>query len=132
MKNDSTLLCICGSKKIKKHCCQLYIQGEAYPKTPEKLMRSRYTAFTLGSNGQYLLDTWLPSMTQGLSVEELSLSSTTWVGLELLHKSQSGDDACVEFNASFIDADEKEKLHHENSVFKRIAGKWLYVGGEVS
>jgi uncharacterized protein YchJ len=67
-----------------------------------------------------------------LSAEELSLPSTKWVGLELLHKSQSGDDSCVEFNASFIDAEKKKKVHHEKSVFKRIADKWLYVGGEVS
>jgi SEC-C motif-containing protein len=132
MNMNPTLLCICGSKKIKKHCCRPFLQGEVYPKTPEKLMRSRYTAFTLGGHGQYLLDTWLPNMTQGMSAEDLSLPSTKWVGLELLYKSQSGDDACVEFKASFIDTDEKEKVHHEKSVFKRIMDKWLYVGEEVS
>jgi SEC-C motif-containing protein len=131
MKTDSTLLCVCGSNKIKKHCCYPFLQGEAYPRTPEKLMRSRYTAFTLGGNGQYLLDTWLPSMTQGLSAKELSLPSIKWVGLKLLHKSQSGDDACVEFNANFIDTNGNKKVHHEKSVFKRISDKWLYVGGEV-
>lgn len=95
-------------------------------------MRSRYSAFTLGGYGQYLLDTWLPSMTEGLSAESLSQQDTQWCELHIISKSQTGDDAMVEFNAMFNDANKQRQTHHEKSIFKRIAGRWLYVGGEVT
>lgn len=94
-------------------------------------MRSRYSAFALGGHGQYLLDTWLPSMTTNLCAEELSQKSTQWVGLTIINKSQEGDNGYVEFTAAFMDSDNQLQSHHEKSVFKRVAGKWLYVGGEV-
>jgi SEC-C motif-containing protein len=125
-------LCTCGSQKNSQQCCAPYLQGKKYPKTPEKLMRSRYSAFALGGHGQYLLDTWLPSMTQGLTVTSLSQKDTQWRELHVLSKSQSGDDATVEFNAIYLDANQQSQSHHEHSVFKRIHGKWLYVGGEVN
>jgi SEC-C motif-containing protein len=124
-------LCTCGSNKASSQCCAVYLSGKQYPKTPEKLMRSRYTAFSVGGHGQYLLDTWLPSMTQGLTVESLSQKDIEWVALQVLNTSQRGDDATVEFIATFLDDEKQTQSHHEHSVFKRINGKWLYVGGEV-
>lgn len=94
-------------------------------------MRSRFSAFSLGGHGQYLLDTWLPSMTKGLTVEELSSNAIQWLSLKVLDKSQSGDDGIVEFEARFIDEAGQHQVLHEKSVFKRIAGKWFYIGGEV-
>ncbi len=124
--------CICGSAKPHQRCCAVFLCGKSYPKTPEKLMRSRFSAFALGGHGQYLLDTWLPSMTQHLSAQELSQKNTQWVDLNIIAKSQSGDDGVVEFKAYFIDDEGNRQLHHERSVFKRVANRWLYVGGEVS
>ena len=90
-------------------------------------MRSRYSAFALGGYGQYLLDTWLPSMTTQLSAEELSQHSTQWLGLTIINKSKDGDNGYVEFEANFLDSNKQRQSHYEKSVFKRIAGKWLYV-----
>ena len=94
-------------------------------------MRSRYSAFTLGGYGDYLLDTWLPSTATGLSAYELSQPSVNWQRLELLEKSQRGDSGMVEFKAYFLDQAEQIQVHHEISRFLRVSGRWLYVDGEI-
>lgn len=96
-------------------------------------MRSRYTAFALGNHGQYLLDTWFPATAKGLTVESLSQKTVEWVKLEVLSKNQKGDNATVAFNAFFHSPDTSDiQVMHETSVFKRVSGRWLYIGGEVS
>lgn len=54
--------------------------------------------------------------------------------LEVLSKSQKGDDGTVEFKAWFSreELDGKLELMHESSVFKRNKCRWYYVGGEVN
>lgn len=95
-------------------------------------MRSRYSAYALGGYGDYLLQTWFPATAKGLTGESLSQRSCDWIKLEILDKSQKGDKGMVEFNAWFhSDTGDKDVLH-ENSVFQRIDGLWLYVGGEVN
>lgn len=124
-------LCLCGSGKKQSTCCQPFLDKHSYPKTPEKLMRSRFTAFAMGGYGQYLLDTWLPAMTKGLTEQSLSDIPIQWTKLRIIEKSQKGDDGYVTFVASFIDEQQQLQHHREQSFFKRMAGKWLYVGGEV-
>lgn len=132
--------CICQSQKPFKKCCDRFLNAGQYPKTPEQLMRSRYSAYALGNYGEYLLATWLPAMAKNLTVQQLSHKESEWIGLDILSKSQKGDDGEVEFKAYYRDLAEKEGemtnalkgVLHEKSIFKRIQGKWLYVGGEVS
>ena len=95
-------------------------------------MRSRYSAYALGGHGDYLLATWLPSVTKGLTSVELSVRAVDWVGMEIVSKSQQGEHGQVEFNAFYLADDGKQEVLHENSVFKRICGRWYYVGGEVT
>lgn len=95
-------------------------------------MRSRYSAYALGGYGDYLLATWLPSMTKELISAELSTRSVDWVELKVLNKAQQGNNAQVEFDAFYRDQDGQHHLQHEKSVFKRMNGRWFYVGGEVS
>ena len=40
--------CPCGSGQAFKECCQRFHDGEL-PDTPEKLMRSRYSAYVKGA-----------------------------------------------------------------------------------
>lgn len=100
-------------------------------------MRSRYSAYALGGYGDYLLRTWFPATAQGLSAIELSQRSCEWMKLEVLSKSQQGDDGIVEFKAWYRNPDESSSaegplaLQHEKSVFKRVAGRWFYIGGEI-
>ena len=124
--------CICGSGKLFEKCCAPLLDGSSGAKTPEQLMRSRYSAYALGDHGDYLLQTWFPATAKGLTVEALSLRSCDWIELEILKKSQKGDQGMVEFNAWFRSDEGDKQALHERSVFQRINGRWLYVGGEVS
>ncbi len=123
--------CLCGSQKSFAKCCSRFLNGTQHARTPEQLMRSRYSAYALGGHGEYLLSTWFPATASGLSVASLSARSVDWNGLSVLGKSQSGDDGMVEFIAQFVDAEGIQQAMHEKSIFKRVQGRWLYVGGEV-
>lgn len=123
-------LCPCGKPKPLDQCCGRFHTGKQYAKTPELLMRSRYSAYALGGLGEYLLNTWHPAMVKDLTAESLSEGSCEWVRLEVLSKAQKGDEGTVEFKAYFIDENGSENILHEKSYFQRIAGKWLYVGAE--
>jgi SEC-C motif-containing protein len=98
-------------------------------------MRSRYCAYALGGFGDYLLQTWFPATAHGLTAADLSQRHFDWLRLEVMAKSQSGDNGEVEFRAYFreIDtADSGEDVMHECSAFKRIRGRWYYVGGRIT
>ena len=123
--------CPCGHQAPFENCCGRFLDSNQSANTPEQLMRSRYSAFACGGYGQYLLDTWLPSMAKEMTAAELSRRSVEWLGLEVLNDSENGDDGLVEFQAIFLDEDGERRMMHEKSVFKRVAGKWLYVRGEV-
>jgi SEC-C motif-containing protein len=123
--------CICGSNKNFEKCCAPFLTGSRWAKTPEQLMRSRYSAYALGGYGDYLLQSWFPATAKGLTAESLSQRSCDWIELQILHKSQKGDQGTVEFNAWFHNDKGDKEVLHEKSVFQRIDGLWLYVGGEV-
>ena len=126
-----TTSCLCGSKKPFDKCCERYLDKGGIPKTPEQLMRSRFSAYALGGYGEYLLKTWYPPTAQGLNVASLSEKSQQWVKLEVINTSQKGDEGTVAFRAYFTQGDALEVMH-EKSVFQRVAGRWYYVGGEVT
>lgn len=93
-------------------------------------MRSRYTAYTLGGHGEYLISTWLPTSSQQLSAEELSQKTFNWQRLEVITSSQQGDNGIVEFKAWFSTSENSEDMEamHEVSEFIRIQSRWFYVG----
>lgn len=123
--------CVCGSNKAFGKCCGPFLGGKQAARTPEQLMRSRYSAYCLGDYGDYLLQTWFPATARGLTAEALSRRECEWEKLEVLHKSQNGDQGFVEFKAWYKNASGESQLLHEKSVFQRIGGRWLYVGGEI-
>jgi SEC-C motif-containing protein len=127
-----SITCPCGSRKNLDRCCGRFLSGAQRAKTPEQLMRSRYTAYALGDHGDYLLRTWFPATARGVDARELSKREVEWTGLEILGSSQRGDSGTVEFRAGFRKPDGTLHTLHEISVFRRTAGWWLYVGGEVS
>lgn len=124
-------LCICQSGKQFNQCCDRFLNQGQFAKTPEQLMRSRFSAFAFGGYGEYLLATWLPSVANNMTAAELSIKTTEWVDLEIVSKSQKGDIGFVEFKAAFIDAQGKHQEHHEYSEFVRNNKRWLYVSGQV-
>ena len=93
-------------------------------------MRSRYSAFVT-MNEAYLRQTWYPVTCPA----EIKLNpDQRWLGLKVLRTEAGGADdeqGTVEFVA-------RSKIHgkgrrlHEVSQFQHVAGRWLYVGGEVT
>jgi len=59
------------------------------------------------------------------------LCACDWVELEILNKSQKGEQGTVEFNAWFHNDQGDKQVLYEKSVFQSFNGRWLYVGGEV-
>lgn len=123
--------CPCGSSKIFSLCCGRFLDSNKKAKTPEQLMRSRFSAFFLGGYGEYLLATWHPDMRGGVSAAELSQKTTDWVELQVVTKAQQGDIGFVEFKAFYRDSVGEIGCHHEKSEFLRVRKHWLYVQGEV-
>ena len=93
-------------------------------------MRSRFAAFYLGGFGEYLLNTWAPEFTKGLTALHFNQRETDWQRLEIVSKQQQGNFGEVTFKAYFLE-DGEEQCHYERSRFERRKGHWLYLEGEV-
>jgi SEC-C motif-containing protein len=127
------MLCPCCSGQPYATCCGPLLDHGVPARTAEALMRSRYTAFARGAI-DYLIDTHHPSTRA--SVDRASVArwsrSATWLGLEVLAVERGGpgdDDGVVEFRASYSESG-AERVHREQSTFRRLDGRWCYVDGE--
>lgn len=95
----------------------------------EKLMRSRYTAYTL-LREEYLLSTWHPSK-RPISLGLANEVPTKWLGLEIKrHELNQTDHAVVEFVARYKVNGRAHRLH-EVSRFVHENERWFYVDGDV-
>lgn len=98
-------------------------------------MRSRYSAFVEG-NIDYIEATHASDVRDDFnrSAAEDMAASVQWMGLEI-HETGGGgaeDDAgTVEFAASFK-KDGELQVHHEQSMFRREDGRWVYVDGNMN
>lgn len=122
--------CPCGTGKELAHCCQPFIKGTEMPATPEQLMRSRYTAFSL-KNMKYIQETMDPQVRLEFDLkanEEWALSSQ-FLKLEVIQASQEGNKGQVEFKAWFKTGDGPEQIHHEFAKFRKQAGVWYFKDG---
>jgi len=136
----SNAACPCGGPSFAT-CCGPFIDGAAVPQTAEQLMRSRYSAFTLGIE-PYLRATWHPStLPDGPLVDVID--SPQWLGLEVksalrlrqrkANLAEIPDHDTVEFVARYRINGRAHRLH-EVSSFVRETGadgvaRWLYVDG---
>lgn len=122
--------CPCGSGKALGQCCGPAISGQHPAETAEALMRSRYTAYTLGEEA-YLLASWHPQ-TRPASLD-LDASDLTWTGLDIVHcqaGTLSDQRGVVEFIAHY-DKGGRQGQVHESSRFKKQAGAWMYFDGDL-
>ena len=79
--------CPCGSGSGFSGCCAPFLEGAAIAPTAEALMRSRYSAYTLGRD-DYLLQTWHPAHRP----ESLNLDpEQSWLGLKVLRTEHGGE-----------------------------------------
>ncbi len=112
----STRPCPCGSTTAYDVCCGPLLANVEHAKTPEQVMRSRYTAYVVG-DGDHLFRTWHPRTRP----DDVDPDPTTrWSGLEIV---DVGPDT-VEFIARW-----EGGQMHEVSRFEERAGRWVYVDG---
>ena len=125
--------CPCGSGRAFAECCGPIIAGTPGA-TPEAVMRSRYTAYTL-KEMNHLRATLAPEAQT--DYDEASAATwarqAEWHGLEIVGCEAGGEgdqDGIVEFRARYRMKDQ-EMVHHERSRFRRHDGAWLYVDGDI-
>ena len=125
--------CPCGNKKNYSICCEPIHNSHELAKTPELLMRSRYSAHVKKLT-QYIIDTYHPSchaqeFKDGIE-ESIELD---WRKLNVIssHLSDTTDDeGFVSFKATYS---EHGRLHQlkEHSRFIKENGKWYYIDGDI-
>lgn len=130
----SSVPCPCCSQKPFNQCCDVYLQGQLPAPTPEKLMRSRYSAYCL-KNIDYLLNTEHPNYRKPNSRAMITgtANSLIWLGLTVLNTEggKSEDETgIVEFMAVYQEGKSVAQLH-ERSNFIKEKGKWYYTDGEI-
>jgi SEC-C motif-containing protein len=136
--------CPCGNSLPILRCCGPYIAGAALPPTAEALMRSRYTAYTMGME-DYLRATWHPRTRPTEPIIDKN-EKIQWLGLEIksalrLRQRKADlpdnpDQDTVEFVARFKAGSGRAQRLHEVSRFVREPDptignqlRWLYVDG---
>ena len=126
-------LCPCGSAKALDACCGPVIDGSAPARTPEELMRARFTAHCQ-RNYAYLVESTHPAHRDDVNEEEIEkwASHVEWTDLTV-HTAAPGttdDEGYVSFTAGYLVKDTPQELR-EDASFKRVDGKWYYVDGVV-
>lgn len=127
--------CPCQSRLTYDKCCQPYIDGKRLPEAPAQLMRSRFSAYSLGKV-DYLMTTTCSAEREKLDRQELASYCRTvkCVGLKIVSTQQGGKDdpeGTVTFHAS-LQVNGKRHLHIEKSRFVREEGRWVYVDGDTN
>lgn len=106
-------------------CCGP-ILGGVPARTPETLMRSRYTAFALG-DAAHLRATWHPSTVPGRIELDRALR---WERLEVVRAAVEERRGTVDFRAYWAAGADRGVLH-EASRFQLAGGRWYYLDGDV-
>ena len=139
--------CPCCSNQPFATCCQPLLTQTRLPKTPEQLMRSRYTAFVT-KNIDYLLATYKSILPEHMHDSEYSehmtalqhtMASTEWLGLMVLNTridKKNTTKGFVEFVAFFRDKTTQEHKMpfaqlHEKSTFTLHNDQWFYTTGDI-
>ncbi|WP_316784190.1 YchJ family protein [Pedobacter frigiditerrae] len=117
--------CPCCSSLSYANCCQPFHLDKEKPLTPEKLMRSRFSAYALHLI-DYLIETTHPSQIHFYERKEIEnwAKSNVWLKLEICEAKED----IVEFKA-FYQNGLKTFIHHETSIFKQEHGIWYYLKG---
>lgn len=123
---DSASACPCGLPASYQECCGAMHRGVAAAPTAERLMRSRFSAFSVGDVA-YLLRTWHPTTRPARLELDKGLR---WVRLEVLETTGGSfvhAEGTVRFRAHYVSRGVEGHLD-ENSRFVRVEGAWVYLG----
>lgn len=125
--------CPCGSGLDIDTCCGPLING-ASAKSPEALMRSRYTAFTLG-NLDYIEGTCTEEALGTLNRADLerSLPETKWLEMKV-RETSGGSVEDVEGTVTFSFRYTYGGREHSQTELGRFVrqARWLYDGSEIN
>ncbi len=124
------MICPCGSKMPYNDCCKLAHTSLENAKTAEQLMRSRYTAFTMG-NGDYLMKSHHSTTRPIKEKQDLVTwaNSVIWVGLVIISKNRGLEnqmEGTVEFKAHYLENGKPQTIH-EKSKFVKENDLWMYI-----
>ena len=128
MVNAAEQACPCASQQRYEQCCKPFHDNQPAP-IPERLMRSRYSAYVLGLI-DYLVATTLPAQQAHLDRQAMARWSreSRWLGLTVEQADPpEGDRGQVVFVARWLDPDASEHSHRECSDFVRKNGRWFFV-----
>ena len=124
--------CYCNSQKNYDECCLPYLSNTLNPKTPEQLMRSRYSAFCT-KNINYLIATHYPLKREEKEEEilEETIKNTQWLGLKVLKTEKDKKESNIEYVefAAFYQTNDNYGQLHEKSKFIYENDRWYYVDG---
>ena len=125
-------LCPCCSGRQFVECCEPKIKRGVPARTPEELMRSRYTAFAT-VNADYLIKTSSELLRREQTKKSITqwAQENTWTKLEVVHCAENGEHGSVEFKAYYTDHRGVKQVHHEASKFMKEGGCWVYSEGKV-
>jgi SEC-C motif-containing protein len=122
--------CPCGRGPFAQ-CCQPHLEQHQHAQDAESLMRSRYTAYSLG-HSEYIQRTWHPrTRPQSLDLSE-ELQQGQWIGLSVKrHENTAENTAIVEFIACYKPKGGGAVCRmHEQSRFVYENEQWFYVEGD--
>lgn len=126
--------CPCEASESFENCCSPYLSYTAHAPTAEKLMRSRYTAFTRG-DVNYIKNTLAPESKADFDMASTKewIKQATWKGLKIL-STKSGTEkdkvGTVEFHVTYAQGPETF-IHHETAQFRKNNNDhWLFVEGD--
>ena len=131
----SEMLCPCGSGLALAACCAPYHEGKALPPTAEAVVRSRFSAFSLGCF-EYLVETTHPDFRDDLTVEGIreNTEGIHWQRLDILETgSVPGKDGGADFDtvtfSVLYEREDRVYQMNEISYFTREDDKLYYVEG---
>ena len=123
--------CPCQSGNSFGECCGPVINDQGLAKTPEGLMRARYTAYVRGEIN-FISNSHHPDKREELNEDEAKSWSedSNWLGLKVLDSSENGDEGEVLFECTY-EIDNENHVHRERSSFKRLNGLWYFFDGKL-
>ena len=125
-------ICPCGKGKEYLQCCGRYIEGNELPNSPEELMRSRYTAYTL-ANMEYIQATMKEPASNDFDAASVKqwAQQVKWLKLEVINVTPVANNRGeVEFITDYCLQNKYYQLH-EASEFLFAEGRWYYIDGQL-
>ncbi len=115
-------VCPCDSQKSYLSCCEPFITSKQNPETPEALMRSRYTAYTM-ANIDYIKETMRDNSLIGFQEMDAKrwAKRVNWIKLNVLKSViENASMGYVVFEASFVGGSRLKSIHEKSAFISQL------------